>query len=220
MTRLIYLDGLRGIAALMVVLSHFVVGFLPMLYFQGAFNSYGYASFVEYITKSPIIILFSGNLAVCIFFVLSGFVLSVGLIENKRQVNFLSLLIKRYVRLVIPIIASVLFACFLLKNGLFFNQEVGLLTQSTNWLVKFYLMEPSWLYALKSGILVTFDPAQTMYNEVLWTMPYEFLGSCIIFLILVIKSIFSNGKSNTSLFVGMYVLLTLKQMTLGTRFNN
>ena len=75
-----YLEGLRGIAAMQVVLLHFVTGFLP----NTAQHSW-----------PPLRVLFDGHTAVYVFFLISGAVLAPSF---ARSGAFLGKLAKRVVR--------------------------------------------------------------------------------------------------------------------------
>ncbi|QWH42378.1 acyltransferase [Bacillus mycoides] len=79
------LDSMRGLAALTVVFGHFCL-MLPTLP-----NS---------IKFSPLRFLWAGGEAVIVFYVLSGFVLSMALYHSKT--NYWGYLIKRFVRIYIP----------------------------------------------------------------------------------------------------------------------
>ena len=75
MKKLAYIDGLKGIGALMVYFCHFVFAF-----YYGAYSllpeSCHTASRIENaIGRTPLNLFYSGNAAVCLFLVFSGFVL-------------------------------------------------------------------------------------------------------------------------------------------------
>ncbi|MCU5685873.1 acyltransferase [Bacillus wiedmannii] len=94
------LDSIRGLAALTVVFGHFCL-MLPSLP-----NS---------IKFSPLRFLWAGGEAVIVFYILSGFVLSMALYHSKT--NYWGYLIKRFVRIYIPyyfwiIVTFVLFILF------------------------------------------------------------------------------------------------------------
>jgi peptidoglycan/LPS O-acetylase OafA/YrhL len=84
--RLEELDGLRGIAAFMVFLSH-VIGLLAV------------SKFVDFYQNTPIRVISDGNAAVDIFFVLSGFVLSLPFVDKNKGLNYFSFVMKRIFRL-------------------------------------------------------------------------------------------------------------------------
>jgi len=72
-------DGLRGLTAITVFLAHFFVAFFPRGFdhlYPGLQTSPATDGTIEHILRLPFIsILWNGNF-VCIFFVLSGYVLS------------------------------------------------------------------------------------------------------------------------------------------------
>jgi peptidoglycan/LPS O-acetylase OafA/YrhL len=86
--RVNYLEGLRGIAAMQVVLLHFVTGFLP----DTADHAW-----------PPLHILFDGHTAVYVFFLISGAVLTPSF---ARPGNVAGKVAKRVVRLGIPVAAA------------------------------------------------------------------------------------------------------------------
>ncbi len=91
-----YLEGLRGIAAMQVVLLHFVTGFMPR--------------FAEH-ARPPLPILFDGHTAVYVFFLISGAVLTPSF---ARPGPFTAKLGKRVVRLAIPVVAAAAIATALI----------------------------------------------------------------------------------------------------------
>ncbi|RJG00374.1 acyltransferase family protein [Noviherbaspirillum sedimenti] len=168
--RLFFLDGLRGWAALMVVLSHLLVFFVShtSLTYQGWYWAF------------PT----DGNLAVFIFFVLSGFALSIGYIQTSRMSLLTALCARRYLRLAIPILCASLFAYLLLAARLFYNIDAGKAI-GNNWLTNFYGFAPDLYESLKFGLYDVFmsGDAARSYNPILWTMPIELFGSFIVFAI-------------------------------------
>lgn len=160
-----YLDGLRGWASLFVVLSHLIPYFLVTGHLE--------------LTR---LFIFDGPLAVYTFFVLSGYVLSVGYFESGQLRQVVAMAIRRYPRLTLPILISCTIAFLMMSGGLFFNVEAGNLAKS-DWLNSFYLFEPelsSFLRFSLWDVYFRYD-AQSSYNAVLWTMTYELLGSATIF---------------------------------------
>jgi peptidoglycan/LPS O-acetylase OafA/YrhL len=91
-----YLEGLRGIAAMQVVLLHFVTGFMP--------------STAAHVWP-PLSIVFDGHTAVYVFFLISGAVLTPSF---GRPGSFALKLAKRVVRLGIPVAAAAAIATVML----------------------------------------------------------------------------------------------------------
>lgn len=94
MKRYHQLDSLRGLAALSVVIHHFVFIFTGLLW-------------LEALNYTPLRILKAGHEAVIFFFVLSGFVLSLPFYSDNKKVNIPHFLIKRLCRIYIPYIVAV-----------------------------------------------------------------------------------------------------------------
>ena len=100
------LEGLRGIASFIVVIDHYILAFFPAMFFP---LKYAFHYPIEkVIASTPLSILYNGDLAVVIFFVLSGFVLSFKFFQKPDKEIAISSFIKRYPRLTIPVI----FSCF------------------------------------------------------------------------------------------------------------
>ncbi|WP_019915138.1 acyltransferase family protein [Paenibacillus sp. HW567] len=93
-SKLLYLNGLRGVAALVVVFSHYTLSFFPALHTGNTSDVYN--SFELFVSGSPLNVFYNGSFAVFIFFILSGFVLSYKYwgVENYKFNDFLGNIIK------------------------------------------------------------------------------------------------------------------------------
>lgn len=173
-TRVVFLDGVRGWAALMVVFSHLLPTFLAIT--TPAYRHW-YLTFLS-----------DGNFAVYIFFVLSGFALSIGFLQTGNPRIPVELALRRYPRLTLPIFASCALAYALMKLHWFFNAAASVPAHSGDWLATFYRFEPTLPHFLKFSLYNVFfdyDIAKS-YNQVLWTMSAEFYGSMLVFLLCLI----------------------------------
>lgn len=201
---LIHLEGLRGIAAIMVILSHFVVGFYPALYNGNTGEMHTGQKLESTIYDTPLNLPYAGNFAVCIFFVISGFVLSNKFFKTQNKKTIIEMAIMRYFRLLLPVLFSIVLAYVLLKSSLFFNIEVGEITHSTWWLSTFYNFSANFIEMLKQGFFGVFFKNETSYNSLLWTITYEIYGSFIIFATLYI---FGNSKIRHVVYIILIILL-------------
>lgn len=176
------LEGLRGIAAVVVVLYHNLLAFYAFAFFGlgNPDSSPRHEPFEVFVHGSPFAVFLSGTFAVAIFFVLSGFVLSIGYVQTKRSDIIKNLAAKRYLRLMLPALASILLCYVLLRLGLSHAQAAGAITQS-GWLLGQWNFAPNLLEALKGGLFGIFVDGMNVYNNVLWTMTIEFAGSFIVF---------------------------------------
>lgn len=170
--RHVFIDGVRGWAALVVVLYHILHCFL------GTVNPDYAGMALRFISD--------GALAVYVFFVLSGFALSIGFVQSgDRNVVVVSAL-RRYVRLAVPIFASSFLAYVVLSAGLMFNREAGALLNNAEWVGSFYPFPPrltGLLHFSLYGVFFDFHHSD-IYNAVLWTMETELYGSAVVFAVL------------------------------------
>ncbi len=204
MAKLAHLDGLRGSAAFIVMAHHFSCAFLPAAVFGAAVpTSIG---FEKLLYASPLQLLVAGNFAVCIFFVLSGFVLSHKFFQTHDPEVIRSAAVRRYFRLMPPVLASILAAYLALKLGFFYNQQVGPLSGSTIWLSTQWLRLPTLAAAIWQGLYVVFGGNfdTRIYANVLWTMKIEFIGSFLVFAFL---ALFGQARYRCLVYVVLGALL-------------
>jgi peptidoglycan/LPS O-acetylase OafA/YrhL len=100
--RVRYLDGLRGFAAFVVLLSH-----VSIVAFPSIFNGLPEMARLRWewrLAGTPLDLLWAANFAVCIFFVMSALVLSA--FCEKEGTNFVANSVRRYIRLTVPILAA------------------------------------------------------------------------------------------------------------------
>ena len=192
LNKLLALEGLRGIASFIVLMSHIQLIFFididtKLLNFYTTEFPYFIAKGLHYIFSA----LHDGNFSVWLFWTMSGFVLSIGYF-NKQDIfqtksYILASSIKRYFRLLIPVLISVMFAYFLLLNDMMTNKYLSEELENT-WLATFYTFDASFYNAIKSSLYDTFFKFDRLssYNRVLWTMEKEFYGSLFIFALLSI----------------------------------
>ncbi len=162
--RITFLDGLRGWAALVVLITHFIAAFVLQFY-----PNY----------HNPLHLFFSGHSAVYLFFMLSGFSLSSHFFLYSDFRKLLKLFIFRYFRLSIPILFSTLFTFLIISCGLIFNEENPALA----YFFKFDISLKEVLsFSFIDSILVKKDFYS--YNPALWSIPIEFYASQVIFFFL------------------------------------
>lgn len=182
--RFMELEGLRGLAAIVVVIFHAILMFYPGIFYGSEAYSPPVVQnmrFEDNLYGNPVMGLFTGSFSVAIFFVLSGFVLSVGFLKKRDTEIIRRLAIKRYARLMLPALVSILFCYIVIKVGFGAARgETSIITHS-NWLAGLWLQIPSLLDAITQGVYGVFADGTSTYNPVLWTIKYEFIGSFIVF---------------------------------------
>lgn len=201
-------DGLRGFAALNVVLAHFIAAFIPTLLhynYPTAFNKNPDPSILYDIIQFPLIsLLYNGHLAVIVFFILSGYVLTIPAFNNNI-ISIKKRLWGRYLRLNIPIIFSLIFAYFILKYNLFYNVQASDLS-SSNWLSNYYNKQITFSEFLSMLFYESIILGKSYLNPPLWTIKIEFIGSLFLLIFYSVKPN-DNIKKDFILLVILFIFL-------------
>jgi len=185
-------DGLRGLAALSVTITHFIAAFLPWLLFYNygtLFPQARDAGLATDIFSSPVLTLFyNGHFPVLIFFVLSGYVLTLPYYDKADATPVLQRrLWSRYLRLNLPIMATIGLAWLVYWSGWMFNGEAARLSGSSNWLAIFYPAGLTASGALQDGLFGSVVFGNATLLPPLWTLKIEFIGSIYILLFFLAK---------------------------------
>lgn len=170
------LEAIRGVASWVVVFWHFTSGFLPLVLGARVAPPWGG------LAGTPLFFLFNGTGAVYLFFVLSGYVLTLKYFVRPDPAALIVGMVKRWPRLAGPVLVTVLAAMALYALDGYRNQEAAHLTGSL-WLLQDARVpvgdgfEPSWPGAVIDALYRTFFGPGSLYNTNLWTMRLELLGS-------------------------------------------
>ena len=170
--RIVCLDGLRGVAACAVVAFHFFYAFTPTLFADKART--GFTLF-----DTPLAVLWNGHFAVAVFFVLSGFVLAASAPKSAREAPLMIGL--RYLRLGLPALASSVLAWAWLTSFPDAAREVQALTGSPWFRWTYQPPIPPLSQAVWEGAVGVFVDGTTRFNNPLWTMQAEFIGSILVY---------------------------------------
>ncbi|KAI0892180.1 acyltransferase [Annulohypoxylon nitens] len=193
-----YLDGMRGLAALFVFFCH---------YFYTAFKiaeGWGHDGVNHEIWRLPFVrLLYSGPSMVCIFFVISGYALSLKPLKQTRSRSFdgfsktmTSFVFRRFFRLYLPPLISTFGVLILLRLGIYEMTrdfasdrdymhnviehhpvlEETLRKQIRHWMGEMYNFVHIWGWEKFGGA--------TGYDVHLWTIPVEFRCSMMLFLVM------------------------------------
>ncbi|KAH7393408.1 acyltransferase family-domain-containing protein [Cadophora sp. MPI-SDFR-AT-0126] len=194
-----YLDGLRGIAAFIVVIHHLVKRPYP------AYQD-GFASTPQnwHLLQLPFLRLFyTGGTMVAVFFVISGFALSskgIQLIRSQSPSLFrvvASATFRRSVRLWLPSVAVSFFAFLLQRMGLLTDHSQHRADTTLSTEIQSYIG-----YVKDLVDVYSWNKAQGFYNPHLWTIPIEFRCSMIIFLCLL-----GLSRTKTMVRIGVELLI-------------
>ncbi|ABQ71006.1 acyltransferase 3 [Rhizorhabdus wittichii RW1] len=172
-------DMLRGYAALAVALYHFLLAYVPPGRAPVAMDQAGL------IAERPFLLaIVNGHFMVAIFFVLSSFVLTKGLVSGTPRSRALAAMAKRLPRLLPLTLIGTLLPFLLFAAGLLPTQEAAQVSGS-EWLdrsggIKYWAPwpEPGLTGAAKDALHL-FASGVSQYNSALWTMKYELFGSLL-----------------------------------------
>ncbi|WP_265577145.1 acyltransferase family protein [Pseudomonas protegens] len=183
--RVNFLDGLRGWAALVVLIAHLNAFLLdPAIYSKGAiFDSFTDGNYLASALAFILNVTPDGSLAVQIFFVLSGYALSVSYLKPGREGLALAV-VSRYFRLMMPIFIVAIITYLVAAAGLFFNIEaVSIKERYSGWIYAFYTNPISFINAIKFSLYDVFfkGVSEKTLNPPLWTMRVELIGSFVIY---------------------------------------
>lgn len=167
--KVLCLEGLRGYAAVAVVLSHLAMEFFPAATRGDA--AAAHSRFEIWLYHSPFKFFYAGFFAVCIFFVMSGYVLSKKFLATHDRRVLGQAAVKRYFRLMPPVLAS----SMLLVSSTALYHGIGA-----------DMLGLRLLDAAAEATYRTFLFGANTYNSVIWTMQIEFLCSLLLFLFLAL----------------------------------
>ena len=219
MGRIRYLDGLRGFAALQVVLLHLLSAFLPEAVFRTPTDS-SLASAMHY---SPLGLLYDGHDAVYLFFLISGFALT----RAYGQANSITPVIcSRFLRFALPLILC----CYITWGiGCFVKGDyltVAAITGSS-WMAELWHYPQSALQPLRdaivNGLLFGFyqqSPAANLFSSVaqpiahsllppMWTLNVEIRGTILVLLLNKLRQ--ASPRKWIGISVGLGLLFSLDQ---------
>lgn len=205
-----YLDGLRGIAAVNVTIMHFFVALAPAMVYGSKYPSH-FGSLDQIFSTTPLGLIGAGNFSVCIFFVLSGYVLTQKFFKTKENSIIISSAVRRYPRLFIPVFAAVMLSYLLASAGLY-HYYIDTMTVSAGSNYRHYwTFIPGIMDAIKQAVWTSFFVGGAIkYNPVLWTMTMEFYGSMLVFTMALIFGSLKNRwtfyLAATVLFINTYYL--------------
>lgn len=187
-----YLDGLRTIGCLMVLIYHLSF-FLP---------GTGIGKFTR------------GGYAVTYFLILSGMVMVISFHKRNRESTVPStfrFIAHRYLRLLPTVAISVVASYVIIHFGwTAYIDQVYAIKSMDFLLTAFPVENVSWLNAVYEAFVGTFIHT-TPYVAPLWTIPYEFLGICCVY---IVYCLLYNKKWRNLAFCALFALTFIYRIHL------
>ena len=173
--RLNYLDGLRGYAALTVVLGHAQMFYPGFMQYRTSLNPL----WLRYLFNALVFPLEAGTFSVYIFFVLSGFVIAAS--ASKSETPLALIAVNRYLRLTLPMVVTALAAWFLIRLFPHATLAPAKISQA-DWIGSIYRTGPVKLpSALRDAGWDIYLKGISYIDPVLWTMRVELIGSLSVY---------------------------------------
>jgi peptidoglycan/LPS O-acetylase OafA/YrhL len=203
-----YLDSLRGLAATIVVVTHFVAIFFPYALFG---DRYVQTSLIEaWLRTMPWSLAIAGHFAVALFFILSGYVLSLGLAKHRTDKQRVwQAMLKRPVRLGGLVLFTVVLGYALMLSGCLIRDPSNI---DSRWLSGFWSTTPELDEFVTDVCLSPFSSADT-YNPPLWTIHKELVGSYLVFALIALTQ--KRNQRWRLGCIGIAGLLTFRSLYVG-----
>lgn len=179
-SRLPELDSLRGIAACLVLAHHTLSMVGPLNYIDGSLQGRATHILLHF---SLFRILEFGRAPVLFFFVLSGYVLTRALVKSGSP-GLLAFALQRCIRLLIPVIASVLLSCALYYLVADPVRIAGSLADNS---LTIWQNPPDLHAVLREAALLQTSEDPTRLNNVLWSLAHEWRLTLLLPLVLLFR---------------------------------
>lgn len=170
-----WIDSLKGIFCLIVMLSHNVALILPALFFGE--QVYTSRNFEYIIHKTPLTVLWNGGAMVVLFFLVSGMLLN----NSIKKKKYIDIVVNSYIKLLPMVAMGVLLSYIVMKMGLVYSIPLVEFSHSTTYAPNYNNFEPVVLG--KDGIvfdvLIRTYLTASIYNNVFWYVASLFMGTLI-----------------------------------------
>lgn len=161
---ILWIDGLKGVACMLVFICHFLMAFFPATRTANDAQSKMPGGFDVKLANEPYGFIIDGNYWVCVFLIISAFVLSMQMFKakpDKVEAKAGTIIMRRYPRLMLPALAVALLNYVFLFCAEKFDFTFTTLRNTTS------LPRTLWVYGVS---LWTFDNADVIGP--MWTLHY------------------------------------------------
>ncbi len=195
--KLDFVDGLKVLACLTIFNFHFI-----NFYYCGIYSllpqDYHVQAVEAFIGTSPLNILMGGKFGVKMFMTISGFFVGYRFFLTGDKSSLSAGVVKKYFRLVFPIITANIAIYAMMKLGLFMNDEASAIIGSQVHVGNYNQFAPSLFAAVKEAVWGCFATGANKYNGPLWFIYYEFFGTI---LVAAIISLLGKSKARYIVYV-------------------
>ena len=202
MSKQIHFDSLRGLASAIVVVAHYATAFYPSSVFGSKYQYH--EQWEKMFVTTPLGLVFAGHFAVCLFFILSGYVLSLPYFgQAARDTNYLlTAFFKRPFRLGGLVLVSILISILISYFACYFNVAVSKESYSIPWFQDFWAQDLLSIKQILVDLTTRIFANGSRYNAPLWTLQIELDGSFLTFIFLLLFR-----KSNLRILAYIYAII-------------
>lgn len=176
--RIMWLDGLKGLACIGVLLHHFSLAFLPAVYYGDINMSKIQNQWDVKMAQAPYAFFINGNYMVALFCLISALVLGLKVINLENRQSVADMFIKRYPRLMLPTIPVIISVYVMLKYEWFAHLQAVAWTQSP-WLGGYYLEKVSFKRCIEGIFVTTWYTSDSTFSNAFWMLGSLFFGSVL-----------------------------------------
>ena len=188
---LTHISGMKGLGALFVLIHHYFYCYYPLFLPEG-----GGIAPIEWIPGVNLLV--NGNFAVCLFLILSGFLVARSAQSYDSLDAYGFAIVKRYFRLMIPLLVASVLSYLLCVFHLYRIQDVSDIL--SNELTDGYFRTVHFHHLLLSGLFAPFGYAVLVGP--FWMMKYILLGSFLVWgVMLVVRKLKPRVQIATILFI-------------------
>ena len=193
-----WIDGLKGIACIIVMLGHSVACIFPTVYFGLSYQSHSLVEEIIYTT--PIRLVFNASMMVVVFFMISGYLFEKG----NKKFSFVEFVVYKYISYLPMIIIGVGLPAFVMKARAVNSIRLAPYSHAANYVQNYNDFTPSILgkNSLIKEIFLNVYFKDSIYNNVLWYISVLFIGE------IFLKLISDNAKEKRKMiFAGLVFIM-------------
>lgn len=198
-----WLDAIKGISCLIVFFNHF---YLTFFYNSAVVN--------KILDIPPLRILVNGKFAVCLFLMISAYVICIPVYQKNDLGQIRKTAFKRYFRLALPVFFASLLSLILSHTVGYYNSQVGELTDNS-WPLKYFTQDLTISGLIKSSFMGVLWQGDGTFNGPFWMLGIMFTGT---FFVLIIAIITSGEKTKSTYVFAVLGFLLLVYLNVNVYF--
>ena len=207
--RIDWVDGLKGIACILIFCHHFALIFFPATFYGPWVTSY-LGGVDTCLAQSPLGVFLNGNFLLAVFCMLSAFILSLQVLRMEDKNRLGGVIAKRYFRLMPPLFGVGLLVWAFLRFDLFTNTTVATVTGSP-WAGLFYQSPMSFRDFLEAALVKVWFYGDESLSTAFWMLSWLFYGS---FLSILLSAVAWKYPKRAWILYGIVAALLFDQSEL------